>query len=233
MLIGVNSSQYSTVNPDIPGLTVVRRYSDNGYVWPASPQGVVSWITFNPNPAELTAGKLDTKIKSLVKGAPAGSMLGCYHEVNHFRTITPAQMIAVHEHMLPLVHEANPNVKYGAVLNDGSGLAQWVIPGLDYYAIDLYDWSKNAKTNPVPRLEASFNQLPSGPYAVSETNSPVVSYRPIWFATIYAWLLSKGGLAMSTYWNPTGQYSGAWISNDAATIRALKHVIAAAPSNSL
>ena len=241
MLFGCNENQYAEVSADIPGITMVRVSFGKGDIpnpWPATPPGTVGLTELSPPYAALMNGSLDGALSASLATAPAGTWVCAYHEVNHVRPNQPysaAQMRQVEAHMLGLVRAANPGLKYGVILNDASaGLAKWAIPGLDFYAVDIYegrvaggvrDFSEAANRN--------FSQLPAGLRAIGETNSCTPAHRPAWFREAYDWLYTHNGGAMLTFWNPAGPYSGPWLHDDQATIYALQRISHAAKRGSL
>jgi hypothetical protein len=130
------------------------------------------------------------------------------------------------------------NVKVGAIevventdpRKLGSALDPWMAKNLDFYACDVYDF-KDGNANPADLLQ-SFrtvcdNLMSSGPatIGITETNSRFPGRRPYWFLAAWSWLKSHGftsnATCFLTYWNKTGIESGAWISDDWATIDAL------------
>ncbi|MGE5131684.1 MAG: hypothetical protein ACM32E_02120 [Gemmatimonadota bacterium] len=241
MLFGCNEDQYSEVSADITGITMVRVTFGKDQIpnpWPATPAGTVGLAELKPPYPGLMSGALDAALTASLAAAPAGTWVCAYHEVNHVRPNQPysaAQMRQIETHMSGLVRAANPALKYGVILNDASkGLASWVIPGLDFYAVDIYegrvpggvrDFSEVANRN--------FSQLPEGVRAIGETNSCTPAHRPAWFREAYDWLYTHNGGAMLTYWNPAGPYSGPWLHNDEATIYALRRISHAAGRGSL
>jgi hypothetical protein len=129
--------------------------------------------------------------------------------------------------MLALVHKTTKNVKYGPVITAHAD-AGWCVAGMDFYGVDSYDWAGFA--DPTNELNNWSARMPSGPYVVAETNTMKPDKRPMWFNGIYAWLKANGGIAMETFWNPTGSLSGPWLPTDTATIAALNAIAAdAAP----
>jgi hypothetical protein len=123
------------------------------------PAGVTTVVlSFKPNIADLLSGSLDTAIIAWLQMFPANLsiFLTAWHEGEASAGQTPANLIAMHQHMLGLVSaSAPPNVSYTQIVeswtqNPGSkyypaqytgatpGIAQWLCPGLSLYGIDVY-----------------------------------------------------------------------------------------------
>lgn len=123
------------------------------------PAGVTSIVlSFKPNVADLLAGSLDSAIVAWLQMFPTDVTiyLTAWHEGEASAGQTPANLIAMHEHMLALVGANAPaNVSYAQIVeswtqNSGSryypaqysgatpGIAQWLCPGLAMYGIDVY-----------------------------------------------------------------------------------------------
>lgn len=223
MYVGCNEPHYADVAPNLNPMTMLRAFEHLGSAWPVMPDGLPSLWSPRPDPAQLLAGQLDSVIISALHGAPPGSMLTTWHEAEQAPGMTATTAQKVHAYMHRLVHANAPGMAYGAVLTQG-GSASWVIPGLDFYGIDLYDLGGGI-TSPHETLDRFDARMPSGPRLVAETNSSIVTHRPAWFRGVFDWLFYHNGLAMLTFWNPTGPLSGPWVQDD-ATIYALNRIIA-------
>jgi hypothetical protein len=130
------------------------------------------------------------------------------------------------------------NVKVGAIevvsKNSPSDLADtisdWMAPGLDFYACDVYD-DKTGTVDPTSLLTAfqqvctTVNNGTVPTIGVTETNSRFPGRRPFWFTSVWSWLRSNGYTSnrtcFLTYWRDQGLESGAWIPTDWATIDSL------------
>ncbi len=224
MLFGCNQARYNDMAPNVSGITMVRVYAGDAHlkgVWPRTPVGTVGMFSLDPNYYDLAAGRLDTKVKALFAIAPAGTWVMSHHERNYSNMrpegYTAEMMRAIDTRMLSLARQANPGLKYGVNLGEGSHLMQWTIPGLDFYSLDMYEG--RAGTNTVrdvsANLNKSFNQLPgTGLRAIAETNSSTPSHRASWFREMYDYLYTHKGGALLTFWNPTGPYSGPWLNTN-------------------
>lgn len=250
MYPGCNRTQFATVSASIKGMRMERAYANGGAIptslpTPSAP-GVLCAMDIKPsNWQSLYDGSGDEALNSLIASAPPGTLLTAYHERDKYaysnsKPFGPDESALIDEHLYALT--GGTNVKYGSCLTQGDGpqpLSPWTIPGLDFYAIDLY-------SNPVSPMRANtalyraFEQMPGWPditTAVLECNTsanvrPSQQYRrPDWFREVYSWLLKYNGLAFCTFWNPSGPDSGPWDPHDQATIYALGNITSDAPNN--
>jgi hypothetical protein len=227
MLFGVNQNHYAEMATKVHGITVQRSYKPMALGWPVMPAGQVAHWSIRPGHDQLLAGDLDEGLTSLLVEAPPGSLLTGWHEVEHAGwagTVAQqqAQIHQIHSHLHALVHQVRPGeVLYGPVTLMGSGRA-WVIPGMDFYGVDLYDL--HGTTDPKAALDAWSAKMPDGHRVVAETNSQVPAHRPRWFKAVYEWLAANNGIALETFWNPAGPLSGPWVDSDTVTISALRRV---------
>src|SRR5215831_9052796 len=221
MWFGCNQNHYEDVAPDVPSMTMVRSFKALADTWPEMPDGLHSLWSIRPDPQELLAGQHDQTIIEALQSASAlpGNLLTAWHEAEQ-ASLPAATVQQVHAHMLELVHDNTTSVRYGAVLTQG-GRAVWAIPGLDFYGIDIYDLQET--TDPSTTLDRFDSRMPDGERLVAETNSSAVPHRPAWFREIYDWLAARDGIAMLTFWNPSGPLSGPW-DGDAATRYALNRI---------
>jgi hypothetical protein len=123
------------------------------------PAGITSVVlSFKPNVAALLAGSLDSAIGAWLQMFPTdlAIFLTAWHEGEASAGQTPANLIAMHEHMLWLVGANAPsNVVYSQIVESWTqntssrfypaqylgavpGIAQWLCPGLGMYGIDVY-----------------------------------------------------------------------------------------------
>lgn len=222
MYFGCNQNHYQDMAPSVP-MTMVRSYKGISPTWPVMPDNLPALLTVYPDPHELLAGRLDAQLTLMLKSAPAGSLLTAWHEANNGAFPGDATLARqMHRYMRDLCVKVKPSLPYGAVTTMGAS-ADWVVTGLGFYGIDLYDIHET--TDPGHALSREFGKFPSGPRVVAETNSSVVAHRPAWFREVYDWLAVHHGLAMLTFWNPTGPLSGPWV-DDPATIYALRRIAA-------
>lgn len=214
--------------------------------WPALPAGKVGFYTVYPNPDQLLAGELDTRLRALIGSAPAqGGVLTAYAEADaspgsggQFAPLglSKDKLHQVHAHLRALCHGSR--VKYGAVF---CGVApahvSFGIPGLDFYALDWYDTADPPLFQALDQWRRNTGALQRSPVlAIAETNSSIPARRPYWFSAVFGWLkgyqLENGGRALGywSYWHPLGPLSGPWLPDDSATIAALNSIGQDAPS---
>ena len=151
------------------------------------PAGVTTVVlSFKPNIAELLAGTLDWPITAWLQTFPANLTiyLTAWHEGEASAGQTPANLIAMHRHMLELVIlGAPPNVCYAQIVESWTqnpasrfypaqypgappGIAQWLCPGLAMYGIDMYPASTGETwASTAPQAVAAI-QGAAGPGAV-------------------------------------------------------------------
>jgi hypothetical protein len=221
MFFGCNQNHYPEMAAQVP-MTMVRSFKGLSDTWPVMPDGLPALLSMRPDPALLLAGKLDAQITGMLNTAPADSMLTAWHEANVDGTGLDAPTARkVHSHMLALCKRVAPQIPYGVITTMGAS-ASWAIEGLGFYGIDLYDI--HGTTDPGSTLDR-MSRFPPGPRLVAETNSSDVTHRPAWFREVYEWHARHHGLAMLTFWNPTGPLSGPWV-DDPATIYALRRIAA-------
>lgn len=223
MFFGVNATHYDDMSPHVSGITMVRAFDHTS--WPPVPPGVAAMLSPRPDPHLLVTGALDAEMTTLLQAAPPNSYLTTWHEAEKGPNSPQGGLTAwwarrVHTYMLALTRAVNPAVKYGVILTQG-GSANYTIPGLGFYGIDLYDLHET--TDPTQALASEFAKLPRGRKVVAETNSSNIARRPDWFVKVYNWLAAHNGYAMLTFWNTTGHLSGPWV-DDPATIDSLNWV---------
>jgi hypothetical protein len=199
-------------------------------------------VSIRPDLKLLNAGKLNGALEDFLGSAPAGptSLLGLWHEAS---TLGPAMiykgLITAGElrEAQMRVHElaAKTNVKVGAI--DVVGILQpteWMSPGLDFYACDIYD-DKHCAAVPYTMLGKFKDQCDElnkahGPatIAVTETNTRCKARRPFWFHIVWSWLQTRGFTSNTscflTFWRPKATESGGWVPSDQATIDVLNAI---------
>ena len=125
------------------------------------------------------------------------------------------------------------NTPYSGTL--AGNLNDWMAPGLDFYACDVYD-NKAGDAVAGDLLDAfqtvvqNLNPGVVPAIGITETNSRFPGRRPRWFTDAWSWLQNNGQtsdrVCFLTFWDPTGLESGAWIPDDWATIDALHGILA-------
>lgn len=228
MWFGCNERFFPQVAKHVGDMSMVRIFmGDPPSRWPATPRGMKALISIRPDPVALLHGKLDHTLTSLIRSAPDGSYLTAWHEADKGRSrggLSATHTREVHRHMRKLSHKANRKVRYGAIVTQGIGrtdLGRWVVDGLDFYGVDLYDLRD--KIHPHHALHHAFRQLPNARRVVAETNSSDVRHRPEWFRDIYDWLAVNRGHALLTFWSHDGRLSGPWVDNP-ATIHTMNDI---------
>jgi hypothetical protein len=240
--IGTNAGWFAAVRAEVPAVTCRRvYYPEHNFVpqqWPSGPFPSTAMVSIRPIPADLLAGRLDARIRAFLRSAPPGSDLTAWHEAGNLTDypayITPPAMRAVHAHMHRLCR--GTHVRYGPILcMRPSSMPPWLIPGLDWYGLDIYDWPEfHSRHGPLditgrlyPRLAQwramvqHVTRTRSPVLSICETNSGHASHRPKWFTALARWLGVNGGRRMLTYWNDTPGAVGPWLPHDTAVARAL------------
>jgi hypothetical protein len=243
LAIGANAGWYEEIHAQVPALTCRRvyypAYNDIPGEWPSPILGSAALVSIRPVPADLLAGRLDAQIRSFLQSAPPGSGLTAWHEAGNLAGypayITPRNMRAVHTHMQRLCR--GTTVRYGPILcMHPASMPAWLVPGLDWYGLDIYDWPEfhfphggplDIHGKLYPRLaqwRAVIRQVTGKRFPVlnvCETNSDRASQRSKWFTALATWLSANGGGRMLTYWNQQAGTVGPWLPHDTAVIRAL------------
>ena len=242
--IGANAGWFSAMQTAVPAATQRRvYYPEYNYIpphWPSGPTVSLAMVSIRPVPADLLAGRLDAPIRSFIQSAPPGSDLTTWHEAGNLAGypayITPAAMRRVHTHMQRLCQ--GTNVRYGPILcMHPSSMPPWLVPGMDWYGLDIYDWSEfHFPHGPIdvhgrlyPRLNqwraviqhVSRRRVPT--LSICETNSHHPTHRARWFTALAHWLSTNGGQSMLTYWSSSPDAVGPWLPHDRAVVRALRH----------
>lgn len=224
---GTNQNQWASVAPSVAPMTIQRSFKSVNNGWPVAPAGVATSWSIYPQHDTLLAGGYDTLIVNALKNAPPGSLLTCWHEpeLHSGRSSGPtmAQLADINRYVMSLTHATTPNVLFGSIITAHAD-AGWCIPGLDFYGVDSYDWAGFA--DPTNELSTWSARMPDGPRVVTETNTMTASKRPSWFEGEYEWLKANGGIAMMTFWNPSGGLSGPFLPDDTATINVLNQIAA-------
>lgn len=260
MLFGayVDHSEASGPNAAVPGVTCIRQHlyqfdSAGAWVWPpldgpipqswpAPPRyapGARWFLTIYPNPDDLLAGRLDSRIRDFLANAPSYSSLTAYAEADGRPDgvpqweplgLTKDKLLEIHRHMHSLT--AGTPVRYGPVVcGFVADSATYCPTGMDFYGLDIYDapGSLMDKLDQWHANTAGHVGVAMPPLAIAETNTNVPARRPAWFKAIFAWLKSyesRGGSVscMCTYWNPGGPLSGPWLPDDTAVIDTLRAI---------
>jgi hypothetical protein len=245
--VGANAEWYAAVHAAVPQVTCRRvYYPEHNFVptgWPAGPAGSTALVSIRPVPADLLAGRLDGQIRAFLASAPPGSDLTTWHEAGNLTGypgyITAPAMRRVHRYMQRLC--AGTNVRYGPVLcMRPSSMTPWLVPGLDWYGLDIYDWPEfhdprgplDLRGRLYPRLDQwrGVVQQVTGRRApalsICETNSVHPAHRPKWFSALAGWLGGNGGRCLLTYWSDSPGAVGPWLPHDRAVVRALRQAAA-------
>jgi hypothetical protein len=242
LIIGANEGWYTQVHAAVPAATCRRVYvPEYNYIpgqWPSTRTARTTLVSIRPVPADLLAGRHDTRIKAFLRTAPPGSDLTAWHEAGNLAGypsyITAPAMRAVHAHMHRLCRHTS--VRYGPILcMHPRDMPPWMVPGLDWYGLDIYDWlefrhpdgSLNIDGALYPRLNQwraviqQFTKTPSPVLNICETNSSRAEYRPEWFTAVARWMSLNGGQRMLTYWSKAHHDAGPWRPRDTAVISSL------------
>lgn len=174
VITGTNLTEWSilTGSPsNVAGLKSAIGYVAQGYAgnvngvppaWPGGgnvfPGGVqIQIMDFAPVVADVINGSLDTALLTYMGGAPAGSYLMAYHEVNSQANInqfgyTATQINQMDAHILALKNANFPLLKYGRglsmfpVYSQGQDPTPWITPGMDFYGMDGYQANQPTRT---------------------------------------------------------------------------------------
>jgi hypothetical protein len=209
--------------------------------WPVTDgRQVRACVSIRPSLEAVINGVLDRELTHFLRGAPAGptSLLGLWDEASyvHYPDVTGPQLRRAQKHVQKLSHHVGANVKVGAIeIVDIAHPAEWMAPGLDFYACDIYD-NTHCDGKPYKMLDkfkAKCDKLnahnESRPIiCVAETNSHCKARRPFWFHSIWSWLqanhFTSDTSCFLTYWNARGRESGAWDPDDKAVIKTLNTI---------
>jgi hypothetical protein len=247
LIIGANEGWYTKVHAAVPAASCRRVYfPEYNYIpgqWPSTRNASTTLVSIRPVPADLLAGRHDTRIRAFLRTAPPGSDLTAWHEAGNLAGypayITAPTMRAVHAHLHRLCRHTN--VRYGPILcMHPRDMLPWMVPGLDWYGLDIYDWlefrhpdgSLNINGALYPRLAQwraviqQFTKTPSPVLNICETNSSRVEYRPEWFTAVARWMSRNGGQRMLTYWSKAHNDAGPWRPGDTAVINSLARAAA-------
>ncbi|SRR6266702_362781 len=229
MRFGCNQNRYADVSPYVGPITIQRSFKALSLGWPVMPTGQACHWSIYPKHDDLLAGTLDAQIKAALHDAPPGSLLTAWHEpeLHSGRATGPtmSELADIHNYLFALTHATTGNVLVGPVITAHAD-AGWCVKDMDFYGVDSYDWAGFA--DPVKELSDWSARMPPGPRVVAETNTFKPEKRPAWFTGIYQWLAAHGGIAMMTFWNPTGGLSGPFLPGDTATIETLNLIATAA-----
>jgi hypothetical protein len=242
LIIGANEGWYTKVHAAVPAASCRRVYfPEHNYIpaqWPSTRNASTTLVSIRAVPADLLAGRLDTRIRAFLRTAPPGSDLTAWHEAGNLAGypayITAPAMRAVHAHMHRLCRHTN--VRYGPILcMHPRSMSPWMVPGLDWYGLDIYDWPEfrnpdgtlNINGALYPRLGQwrtviqQFTKTSSPVLNICETNSSRLEYRAQWFTAVARWMSRNGGQRMLTYWSKAHGDAGPWRPGDTAVIKSL------------
>jgi hypothetical protein len=180
--------------------------------------------------AGVIDGKYDSHLAAYFAKVPSSALvtMGAEYEDDHF-PYAPAQILAMHERVHPIFkRHAALGSRYGWCCSSYTEskhsshypLAQWVPPGLDFYAIDGYqgNFSETVSSVLAPCLKAIRSVEPEAIPAVFETNAYIPAARPAWFTNAYAWAKDTGCLTFLPFWG-AAPYN--WQAGDTETIATL------------
>ena len=240
MLFGVNFNQRQPFMAAVKPVTILRTYKSWQAGWPALasawPAGAVPHWSIRPTYTEVTSGAIDGALRAAFAHAEPGSLLTLWHEPELALKDggpTPTELAAMYQHVHPLVKATSGKVLLGPV-GTAHAAADWWVPGLDFYGVDDYNWGGHMTVPPQPRtdLTAWWAKLRkagcAGPTVIAETNTMHPGQRPEWFTGAFDWLQANGGIALETFWLPTGKLSGPFLPADTKTIDALNSIAAQA-----
>lgn len=238
--------------------------------WSGVPAGARGCVSIRPALWELVNSNLDSNLHDFLMAAPAGPtmLLGLWHEASShgpagsyscyfdsldgtFKIGAAGLLRQAQAYVQKKANDWGANVKVGAieVVEDKDPctlqgkLRDWMAPGLDFYACDVYDF-KSGLADPAALLDSfrtvcdnldvtatcSFPNSGGATIGVTETNSRFPGRRPFWFTAVWSWLKLHGFTSNSssflTFWKDDGEESGAWIPEDWATIDALYSIFA-------
>ncbi len=224
IVFGADRSGYRGFHHAAPLAVGLRWYfnRENQFppAWPEPFPSTHMTLSLRPNPSDLLAGKLDSRLMAIINSAPAHSELTFWHEnttgnplgypedVNNARTARRMQ-----EYGLNLCQ--GTQVLFG-VITAGPVADQvgWMAPDLDWYGDDLYEFARLrgpdntfSKKKVTARLHQNLHawQKVTGQEApairICETNSPFNSHRSALFTTIAGFLARHNGNRMLTFWN--------------------------------
>jgi hypothetical protein len=239
---GINQNLWDQFLQKVPRAHGVRVfYNTKNHIpihWPAFLGN--PWVTMSlrPMPGPLLSGKLDAKLRRLIRSAPPHSQLTIWHEDavgnNPLGYPTqlrdPARYRRMQEHMERLVKGSN--VRFGTI---GCGAMlqaeQWFAPHLDWYGYDLYDnsryWNKDGTLSKIKIWQRMSGNLVAfravsrernPQIVIGEANSPRNSHRANWFTFVARWFDTHGGrqpTRILTFWHANsglsqGGLSGPW-----------------------
>ena len=209
--------------------------------WPVIADNGRACVSIRPDLQDVIKGDLDAALADFLQQAPSGptSLLGLWDEASYakYPGITGENLRKAQKHVQKLSHGIGANVKVGAIdIVDIEKPGEWMAPGLDFYACDIYDnMHCDAKPHKMldkfkdkcDKLNADHGFRPAI-ICVAETNSHCKPRRPFWFQTTWSWLQAHGFTSDTscflTYWNAEGKVSGAWDPDDKAVINALNTI---------
>lgn len=214
ILFGVNSPSWNAVvAAGVTGMTAAEVFTtkiggpNNGYLasWSDAhvPVGVtIPVINFSPDVATTLSGANDARITAMFSGAPNGTMIEAYHEVNlKANGIDGPTIQALDTYLLGKIHAVNATLKVGRGLatspvRSGTDPTPWITPGMDFYTMDGYQ-SNSATETPdfvfnsasgvagAGTLNAFQTAVPGKPIGIMETGTPF--NMPNWLASMTAY----------------------------------------------
>lgn len=235
VVVGANHGGYADVAGAVSPLPLMayRGYKSGiPAAWSGEPLGVTC-PTVNlaiKDVAGTASGKYDAELAAYFRQVPNGALVTIDGEYEAQRyPYTPVQVIsAIHNARAIFKANAPAGAKFGQNVGSYTAnpkskhypLSQWIVSGLDFYALDGYQ--DNQATTPAgvfgPDVEQVRSVEPNAVFAIFETNSAFPGQvRADWFKAAYAWAKETNCLTFISFWN--AQY--AWDSQDTATINSL------------
>jgi len=231
--IGVNLDDWAKFKAAVPGAQDVRIYYDTPNffprTWPRKPKGAWVTLSLRPRPADLLSGKLNARLKRLLRSAPAHAELTFWHEnepgnpLGYSKKVNNARTnIAMLEYGEKLVK--GTKVKFGQIIcAPAIRMRTWIAPGLDWYGVDIFanpnfENGKNlSRAKLFVRLnndDAVFRAKTGRRWPAvrfDESNARRDSHRKNWFTFLVEWLRGHGGGRLLTRWTHTRtKLAGPW-----------------------
>jgi len=249
ILFGANRLAWDAFRVAVPRAEVTRVYYHGVNRFPAEwPDGAVgarAVVSFEPHPADLLAGRLDSRLLAAAATAPHWSMIVPWYEAGPANPrrypswVTARHVQACQRYLHRLL--APTNVRTGSVIcGPAADLHTWIAPGLDWYGADIDgDWFLKGGMFEVSRFErrqaanlAVWKQKArSGRprVVIAETNCGHDRYRAVWFAMLAAWHAEHEGARLVTYWSEPGRVrqgtgTGPWASASDQTTDILRQL---------
>ena len=240
-VFGVNSAEYGVIQAAL-GHAILgwRAYSPptTGVpaTWPGTPgqpepmTATLPVVSIRPDIPSVIAGLLDAKLAAWFAEVPAGAWVTCWHEGERPNLgNTPAEIVALHAHVLPIFQAHAPLASYGQIFatyadahDPGFSLAAYAAPGMAFYGLDAYQEQAGDTTGTVlgKPAESILAKYPAAVLAVTETNSRLPDQAG-WFTSAHALAESMDMAAFFPFFDDATVYP--WTGSQ-AVIDALKAI---------